>query len=37
MEVYPGEGDLVNLADMYHLWVMPEGFALPFGLHLAKA
>ncbi len=34
VEVYPAESDLVDDANMYHLWVMPEDFALPFGLHL---
>lgn len=34
VEVYPREEDVVDQANMYHLWVFPEGFALPFGLHL---
>lgn len=24
--------DLVDDANIYHLWVLPEGFELPFGL-----
>ncbi len=34
VEVYPPESDLVDQANMYHLWVLPPGFNLPFGLHL---
>lgn len=32
VEVYPTVEALVDVADMYHLWVMPVGFSLPFGL-----
>lgn len=32
IEVYPAESALVDSANMYHLWVLPEGFALPFRL-----
>jgi hypothetical protein len=32
VEVYPAESALVDDANMYHLWVLPEGMALPFGL-----
>lgn len=32
VEVYPAEGELVDDANLYHLWVLPEGFDLPFGL-----
>lgn len=32
VEVYPAVSDLVNAANMYHLWVLPEGFTLPFSL-----
>lgn len=31
-EVFPGEEDLVDAANMYHLWVMPTGFVVPFSL-----
>lgn len=34
VEVYPKEADLIDQANMYHLWVLPEGFNLPFGLHI---
>lgn len=30
VEVYPPVSMLVDDADMYHLWVLPEGFTLPF-------
>lgn len=33
VEVYPARADLVDDANMYHLWVLPAGFTLPFGLH----
>lgn len=32
MEVYPPRSEVVDVANMYHLWVLPEGFRLPFGL-----
>ena len=32
VEVYPAAADVVDDANMYHLWVLPKGFALPFGL-----
>lgn len=32
VEVFPAESELVDEANMYHLWVLPEGFRLPFGL-----
>lgn len=32
VEVYPAESEVVDQANMYHLWVLPEGFRLPFGL-----
>lgn len=34
VEVFPAESELVDQANIYHLWVLPEGFNLPFGLHL---
>ena len=33
IEVFPRDCDLVDQADMYHLWVLPEGMGLPYGLH----
>lgn len=32
IEVYPPAKDVVNQAPLGHLWVLPKGFALPFGL-----
>jgi hypothetical protein len=32
VEVFPAESDLVDEANMYHLWVLPFGFNIPFGL-----
>ena len=32
VEVYPARADLIDAAPMYHLWVLPEGFKLPFSL-----
>ena len=34
VEVYPREADLRDSANLYHLWVLPAGAELPFGLHL---
>lgn len=34
VEVFPPQSHLVDDANCRHLWVLPEGFALPFGLHL---
>lgn len=36
VEVFPAERDLIDQANMYHLWVLPAGFNLPFGLHLRE-
>jgi hypothetical protein len=33
LEVFPAEDRLIDEAPMYHLWVLPFGFDLPFGLH----
>lgn len=32
IEVYPKESLLVDEANMYHLWVLPEDCEIPFGL-----
>lgn len=32
VEVFPPVEQLVDAANMYHLWVLPEGWVLPFGL-----
>ncbi|MDO5061879.1 MAG: hypothetical protein Q4D77_01775 [Peptostreptococcaceae bacterium] len=33
IEVYPSKDRLVDSVNMYHLWIMPEGFEMPFGIH----
>ena len=33
IEVYPDVRNLVDVCDVYHLWILPEGFKLPFGIH----
>lgn len=33
VEVFPSQSRLVDQADAYHLWVLPEGVSLPFGIH----
>lgn len=30
VEVMPPEGELIDEANMYHIWVLPPGFLLPF-------
>lgn len=37
VEVFPSAADLVDGADMYHLWILPEGQSLPFGIHTIGA
>jgi hypothetical protein len=32
VEVFPPHSELVDDAYMYHLWVLPKGFKLPFNL-----
>lgn len=32
VEVFPSANDLVDDANMYHLWILPEGFTLPLTL-----
>jgi len=32
-EVYPAETQLVDTANQYHLWCLPEGKRLPFGFN----
>lgn len=34
VEVFPAEFARVDSADVYHLWVLPEGFTLPFWLEM---
>lgn len=32
IEVFPPSSKLVDRAMMYHLWILPTGFQLPFGM-----
>jgi hypothetical protein len=34
IEVFPTQEDLIDQANCFHLWVLPYGFKLPFGLHM---
>ena len=36
IEVFPKKKNLVDVMDVYHLWVFPKDFDLPFGLHLNR-
>lgn len=36
VEVFPAKAELVDQADAYHLWVLPVGFVLPFGVEETK-
>ncbi len=33
VEVYPKMKNLVDVMDVYHLWIFPKEFDLPFGIH----
>lgn len=33
IEVFPAKKHLVDVCDVYHLWVLPKGFEIPFGIH----
>lgn len=33
IEVFPAQKNLIDTCDVYHFWVLPKHFALPFGLH----
>lgn len=33
IEVFPQEKNLIDAQDCYHLWIMPKGFKMPFGIH----
>lgn len=33
IEVYPKVKNLVDVMDVYHMWVFPKDFSLPFGIH----
>ena len=34
LEVYPAESRLVDTANQYHLWILPENMFAPFGWHV---
>lgn len=36
VEIYPPESQLVDTANQYHLWVLPEGMRLPFGFRSGR-
>ena len=33
IEVFPKAKKLVDVMDVYHLWVFPKEFEMPFGIH----
>lgn len=33
IEVFPSTKKLVDVMDVYHLWVLPKDFTMPFGIH----
>ena len=33
IEVFPTKKNLVDVCDVYHLWVLPKDFKIPFGIH----
>lgn len=33
IEVFPDERNLVDVCDVYHLWILPEKTKMPFGIH----
>jgi hypothetical protein len=33
IEVFPTEKNLVDMCDVYHLWLLPKEMKLPFGIH----
>lgn len=33
IEVFPCKKNLVDVCDIYHLWVLPDDFKIPFGIH----
>ena len=36
IEVFPTKKNLVDACDVYHLWLLPKGTSLPFGIHPAR-
>lgn len=35
IEIFPSVENLVDEANVFHLWVLPKSFELPFGLHFS--
>lgn len=33
IEVFPSKKNLVDVCDVYHMWVLPKDFRIPFGIH----
>ena len=33
IEVFPDKKHLVDICDVYHIWILPKDFVLPFGIH----
>lgn len=33
IEVFPSEENLVDQANLFHIWCLPKDFEIPFGLH----
>lgn len=33
IEVFPDKKHLVDVCDVYHLWVLPKDYKMPFGIH----
>lgn len=33
IEVFPDRKSLIDAKDIYHLWILPKNFKLPFGIH----
>lgn len=36
IEVFPSKKHLIDVMDIYHLWVLPKDMKLPFGIHPLK-
>lgn len=33
IEVFPAKKNLVDVCDVYHMWLLPKDFKMPFGIH----
>lgn len=36
IEVFPSKKNLIDVCDVYHLWLLPKEFKMPFGIHPFK-